>query len=134
MNTQQFVEAHGIFVRVTRAEQNPWNPKWQNAHHYACTLTFGRKRMQAYFSMGLGLTRYPKAAEVLDCLAGDAADWENTHSFEEWAREYGYEADSQNVQTSFKAVRKVSSRLKTFLGAARYQDLLWNTERIGGHS
>ncbi len=85
--------------------------------------------MTTIFSMGFGHNGHePKAAEVLSCLASDAAGFDNAQSFEDWADEYGYDADSRKAEKIYKAVEKAAHRLRAFLGDSAYETLLFHTE------
>ena len=81
--------------------------------------------------MGYGHNgKAPKAADILDCLASDAASYDNARSFEDWASEFGYDEDSRKAERIFKACGKQAIKLKRFLGEPAYERLLWDTERL----
>lgn len=118
------------------APENPYTDKdaWsKGAKHYYCTLkSVGRgpaKEFHTYFSMGSAHKHAPTLPGVLDCLASDAAGYENARTFEEWANEYGYDPDSRKAERLYNIIREQAKELEQFLGADSYHTLLWETER-----
>ena len=99
--------------------------------HYAYTVTLkrGTDTLSVPWRQGLGVTSDPDAATVLDALASDASGYENAQSFEDWASEYGFNADSRKDERIYRQVGEQTEALKAFLGEA-YGDVLWNTERL----
>jgi hypothetical protein len=134
----QFIAKHGITAECQWADRNPNmdDKEWsRDSTHYRVTLTIRdgkrRRKMQTYFSMGSAHTKEPSAADVLDCLASDASGYDNAQSFEEWARDYGYDPDSRKAEKTYKTIAKQSERLKQWLGNPdEYQHLLFDTERL----
>lgn len=126
-----FTAAHKIKMTAERVDANPQMADSDNMDHWKVVLQSPRRRMSTYFSSkGYGHNgKEPKAAEVLDCLASDAASYENVGSFEEWAREFGYYTDCRRAEKTFKAVEHGARRLKAFLGDDAYQWLLFDCER-----
>ena len=125
-----FVARHNIKIACEWADRNPHMPDWNDANHYKCKLTMGRKQMTIYFSQGYGVTHEPEAADVLNCLADDSAGVSNARSFEEWAEEYGYDTDSRKAEKTYNVCVKQAARLLSFLGEDLYNELLWETERL----
>ena len=129
-NMNDFVKRNNIRITSERVDHNPNMPDWNDANHYKCKLTMGRKQMTVYFSQGYGITHEPEAADVLNCLADDSAGVSNARSFEEWAEEYGYDTDSRKAEKTYKVCVKQAARLLSFLGEDLYNELLWETERL----
>lgn len=127
---KEFVERHNIKIACEWVDHNPHMPDWNDANHYKCKLTMGRKQMTVYFSQGYGITHEPEAADVLNCLADDSAGVSNARSFEEWAEDYGYDTDSRKAEKTYKVCVKQAARLLSFLGENLYNELLWETERL----
>ena len=71
----------------------------------------------------------PELADVLDCLASDAAGYENARHFEDWAAEYGYDQDSRKGYAIFETVEKQAKDLQRLLGTEAFNKLLWEVER-----
>ena len=101
-----------------------------SSRHFLVTLRSGRFSMRVPFSQGSAHTSEPTAADVLDCLASDAAGYENSKSFEDWCGEYGYNTDSRKAHRIFKVVERQAAKLQSLLGRDNYETLLWNTERL----
>lgn len=74
-------------------------PDWKNADHWEVVLHITGKGLYepeliTYYSMGIGHKgKKPTMQQVLDCVASDAAGYEDSGSFEEWAMNYGYNPD-----------------------------------------
>ena len=127
---KEFVARHNIKMACKRIDSNPHMPDWNDANHYKCKLTMGRKQMTVYFSQGYGISHEPEAADVLNCLADESAGVSNARSFEEWAEEYGYDTDSRKAEKTYKVCVKQAARLLSFLGEGLYNKLLWKTKRL----
>jgi hypothetical protein len=124
-----FIAENHVTMTTRQTDHNP-NSDWDRAaSHWLCYLRCAGRRMRVTFSMGSALTGPPSLAEVLDCLASDAAGLENARSFEEWAGEYGYDPDSRKALRTFKVVERQASALARSLGDDSYQTLLWHVER-----
>jgi hypothetical protein len=130
MNAKQFATKNGITIKSEFVDANLNAPDWKDANHFRVTLKMKGKQLTTYFSQGYGISGEPQAADVLDCLASDAAGFENARSFEEWASEYGYDTDSRKAEKTYKVIEKQADKLKNFLGDDLYKELLWNTERL----
>lgn len=124
-----FIRSAGITMTAERWHENP-NMDDRNMDHWRVKLRANRSQFTVYFSQGFGHNgKEPKLTSVLDCLASDAAGYENADNFEDWASEYGYDTDSRKAERTFKTVERQSVKLRRFLGESAYQTLLWNTER-----
>lgn len=89
------------------------------------------KPLELYFSQGSAHTEPPTLADVLDCLASDAAGYNQAGGqFEEWCSEYGYDSDSRKAEKTFRAVQQQARDLKALLGNDAYEELLFQTERL----
>lgn len=62
----------------------------------------------------------PRAYDVLACISGDVNCPE---SFKEFCSDYGYEIDSRKAMRTFKAVRKLSKKLRAFFTPAEIEQL-----------
>jgi hypothetical protein len=139
MTFDQFLATYRITMHAERIDARTDMPadtrdaEWdRTARHWCCVLMTTvdqRRRMTVYFSQGSAHTDEPTAADVLDCLAMDAAGLENAPGFEEWAREYGYDTDSRKAEAVYKTVQKQAAKLARFLSPEAYDALLWHTER-----
>lgn len=128
----EFISEHKLKIFFERADSNPAMAAngGRDMDHWKVKITSGRKQYTVTFSKGFGHNgRPPELSEVLDCLASDAATIENARTFEEWAGELGYDADSRSAEKTYNEVQKQAARLKAFLGADDYRALLFETER-----
>lgn len=134
----QFIKTYNIRSKATRTGSNSnsadvWGP---GSRHWLVTLerlddeNNVRATMEVPFSQGSGHTNAPTAADVLDCLASDVQGVENTHNFEDWAGEYGYDTDSRKAEAIYKTCLVQAKELKSFLSGAAYKELLDGTERL----
>ena len=72
----QFITAHQITMTAIEHPTRPDRLMSDSMFHWRCVLREGiaDRRMTAWFSMGSGLAgKVPTAAEVLGCIASDAA-------------------------------------------------------------
>lgn len=141
MNTiKQFINKHSVKISSEYTDNNPnWEQDGDRSYfmnHYKVVLSARfdgkRRQMTTYFSMGLGLHGEPQAADVLDCLASDAAGVENAGDFEDWASEYGYDTDSRKAERIYKNCKRAANRLYKFLNSDSeiYNGLLFETEKL----
>ena len=125
-----FLTAHGITMTAKRVDQNP-NMGDATMDHWQCVFRKGRQSFKTFYSMGSAHRgKEPKAAEVLNCLASDAASVVNTGGFEEWARDLGFDPDSRKAEKIFNTIEKQATKLAKFLGDDAYQDLICEVERL----
>jgi hypothetical protein len=95
---------------------------------WTVTLRFGRRRMTIPFYKGFGHHgAEPTTYEVLDSILMDASAYDNARSFEDFASEFGYDADSRTAERLYKACGSISKRLRRFL--ADDFDVFANCER-----
>jgi hypothetical protein len=125
----EFIADRKITMFAARTDSNPNMDGGENMDHWRCVLRFGKRRMTVLFSMGVGHNgKEPTAADVLDCLASDAAGIVNARSFEDWCRDYGYDSDSRKAERTFKVCEREAEKLRRFLGDADRETLMF-TER-----
>lgn len=131
ISLQDFIGNAAITAKVKRVEANPnMSDMGPGARHFVVTLKAGRFSMRVPFSQGSAHSEEPTAADVLNCLASDAAGYENARSFEEWAGEYGYDTDSRKAHKTYQVIAKQAAKLRAMLGQDNYETLLWNTENL----
>jgi hypothetical protein len=127
---RQFAEDNRVRLACEWADANPHMDGSDRMDNWRCKLRCGRRAMTVYFSKGFGHNgKEPDVAEVLDCLASDAASVENAGSFEDWCGEYGYDTDSRKAEATYRLIEKQAAKLKALLGADEYKLLLFHTER-----
>lgn len=137
LTIHDFIAKHQIEMAMLKAFHNPslMDNKWaKTARHWDCTITlvgFGHvEPMHVYFSQGIGHAKSPTAADVLDCLASDAASIEAVHDFEGWADEMGFDKDSRAAERTYHAILDQRRALMALLGRAAYWELLNDIERL----
>jgi hypothetical protein len=67
----------------------------------------------------------PSAADVLDCLASDAAG--AGQPFRDWCADYGDDIHSGAARARYQRVQDRAAKLRAFLGEA-YDAYVWNTD------
>ena len=124
----QFIQANGLKAKIEFSAHNPNMEETHPMRHYRVQIQHGRKRMTTYFSTGMGWTQEPSLSDVLDCLARDSSGIEQ--SFEAWAGEYGYDADSRKAESIYKTCKRQAKKLKNRLGHSAFEGLLYGVERL----
>ena len=136
MTIDEFIKKEQITVEVLSAHENPNMPDMgPGARHWSVKFEkYGRGGKNPVlitpFSQGSAHKRQPTAAEVLDCLASDAAGIENARCFEDWAADYGYDMDSRKAEKTYQTCVKQVEELKAFLGTDAYKVLVGEIERL----
>ncbi len=133
VSIEQFVKDNRISMIAEWVDRNP-NMDARDMDHWKVQFTRrseGRAvRMTTYFSMGYGHNgKEPNVADVLDCLASDSSSADQS-DFESWCGDLGYDQDSRKAEKTYKACQHAAQRLKNFLGADLYEQLLYSTERM----
>lgn len=88
------------------------------------------KRESASFTylMGEGIKHEPRGNEVLWSICQDASFFFNNDAlyatYENFASEYGYDADSRKGLTIYEACQKNGAKLCTFLGYGAFAELM----------
>jgi len=99
---------------------------------YICTIKRDGGAIKIPYSMGPALTGPPELADVLDCLAYDACDYDNAADVLEFASEHGYDletnADIRKARDVYRVVEGQTEALTDLLGDV-YETLLYETER-----
>jgi hypothetical protein len=135
MTIQEFIGKYGIAIGYSRVSANPnmANDQWaKEASHYLVSLSIMREGtpfcMTVPYNMGKAHKDGPTPADVLSALALDALGVHGGREFEDWAQEYGYDADSRKAETTFETVCKQAQELQRFLGDEAYQELLFEVD------
>ena len=126
MTYQQFIDHHTITLTATRTGRNPAMPDF-NGDPWRVTLKRPGKQMSLFFSNGYGHGGAPPTAEgVLECLRSDA--YTDGDTFEEFCFSLGYDSDSRKAEKLYKAVQRQTDKLRRFLGADLFTELLQTEE------
>jgi hypothetical protein len=118
-----FAKQNGITISSKPVAKNPAMDSTVRMDHWRCTLQAGDARMKITFSKGLGHKgERPTVEEILDCCAS-----------EDWASEFGFDADSRRAEKTYNACCAQSTEFKAFCDAIAedaYQTLLYDCERL----
>lgn len=122
---ESFIKEHSIEFACKRVDSRPDELMGERKmRHFHCRISRETRSFSFYFSQGSAHTEDPTLADVLDRMASDSSGFDSSQSFEEWAKEYGYDADSRKAEKTFRAVRRQSDQLKRVLGESAYKELL----------
>lgn len=131
MTCKEFIETHRIKMTAEWADSNPnMNDMPDGSSHYKCRFARAGRSMTVHYSMGPAHREGLATADVLDCLASDAAGVENAQGFADWCGDCGYSEDSRRAEKTFKVCERQAKALRRFLGSdAAYKALLFDCER-----
>src|SRR5258708_729718 len=133
MRLGEFIKKHRLRMEceLTDANPNMAHDEWsRTATHWKCFIKRQRARMLVHYSQGPAIAHEPRLEEVLDSLASDAAGFLNARDFDDWASEYGYDADSRRAEKTFTAVGQQVADLRRLLGQPALEELAFKTERL----
>jgi hypothetical protein len=99
------------------------------ARRYACELydSNGARPVTTIIGSDEGP---PEILEVLDAIAAEAAVVDEADGYEPWALEMGFNPDSRHDERVYRSVRRRARLLRGLVGDERYEQLLWDTERL----
>lgn len=128
-----FIRDNALTIDVLPAYRNPSMPDMPR--NWSCEIRKWREgkpfsTIVVPFSQGSAHKKPPTLAEVLDCMASDAASIRNARSFEDWASDLGYDADSRKALATFQACEKQASELEALLGSEAFHTLIYDVERL----
>jgi hypothetical protein len=96
------------------AKANKLDDWHKTAKGYSVTLKYQGRRMTVDFWCGSAITTEPTSYDMLYCLLSDASA--NDMSFEDFCGEFGYDLDSRKAEETYKACRKVGTKVRKLLG------------------
>lgn len=112
---------NGTGIRATIKED--WNnnsPEWAqgNARHYRITLRYQNRSMRLWYYQGLGITRDPRSADIIETLACDSlSDYD---SLDDFINEHGLEiksvADFRNYERTYKQLIRQNKSFRRLIG------------------
>lgn len=132
-NADQFISKHQLGFRVERIASRPDDLGcWQRgARHWRVEFRTLRNdnALVTYFSQGSAHTEEPTAAEVLECLASDARAYEDVCDVLGFAREFGYDLDSnkgeERCRAAYKGCQKTHAQLGALVGVEAREELMY---------
>lgn len=130
MNIHSFIRKHGLKMKSEGGEVRTDSDGWK---HFAfrCVISAGPATMTLPYRMGMAHEgKTPKLSEVLDCIASDASGLYEGVTFEEWARDYGYDEDSRKAERIFEACKEQTRDFENLLGLAALRELVEEVERL----
>lgn len=126
MTFQEFCDLHEITATSERVDSNPHMDDF-DGNHFQVTLRrapdmgLPTRVLTVHFSQGYGIAGEPTAHGVLECLASDSHALGQT--FEEWAADFGFDADSRKAERTYMACLSTARKLEKFLGSERFMAL-----------
>lgn len=111
---QNYALKQAGFRLTVREDWNDNAPAWaEQARHYRLTLSREGRRMSFWFYQGLGITREPDLAGVVESLLLDYSIGQ--YSLDEYGDEFGWNRDTISTH---KQVRSIAWRFERVCGGA----------------
>jgi hypothetical protein len=121
MNTT--LEGLMIGAGITASISEDWNdnaPDWAHskARHYRVKVRYQKRTMSLWYYQGLGITREPRPADVIECLTCDSmSDYD---SLDDFINEMGLEiksvADFRTYEKQYKQLKSQNKRFAHLIG------------------
>jgi hypothetical protein len=98
-------------------------------YRYSCELhgSNGDRPLRTVVATDTGA---PDIRDVLDGVAAEAAVVDEARRYERWADQMGFDRDSRRGERAYRAARRQARLLRGLLGDERYEELLWEIERL----
>jgi hypothetical protein len=113
--------ADGSGKKVVATWQLPYGIGILNCRY---TMPGGPKMIHEYGHMIRVYCPAPTVAEVLSHVVSTAGSIVDNLTYEEWAGEFGYDADSRKGERVYHACQQETAALRQFLGYAAFADAL----------
>jgi hypothetical protein len=108
---------------ITASIREDWNdnaPDWAHskARHYRVKVRYQKRTMSLWYYQGLGITRDPRPADVVECLTCDSmSDYD---SLDDFINEMGLEiksvADFRTYEKQYKQLKSQNKRFAHLIG------------------
>jgi hypothetical protein len=121
-----------IKLSLTRADHTAEDYKddWkQTANKYKATIKYNKKSLTIPYYTGCGWQRDPDLEDILGTLLMDAAYYD--YSFEDFAREMGYDPDSRKTKKIYNDIQKQTEKLNSIFSEEEQRELLIYLEKAG---
>ena len=108
---------------ITASISEDWNdnaPDWAHskARHYRVKVRYQKRTMSLWYYQGLGITREPRATDVIECLASDVSM--NYESLDDFINEMGIEikgvSDFHKYEKQYKQLKSQNKRFARLIG------------------
>ena len=115
---QGLINGTGINASIKES----WNDnadEWAQgkARHYRVKIKYQGRSMSLWYYQGLGITRDPKAADILECIASDSRM--EYDSLDDFINEFGLEiksvADFRKYEKQFKELKSQNKRFNKLI-------------------
>jgi hypothetical protein len=130
---ERFLEASGVAMRCRQVpvhkDRTPLLEESWARRRYFCELygSGGDRPVTTIIGSDNGP---PEITDVLDAVAAEAAVVEEAGGYERWAVEMGFDPDSRRGERIYRSIRRQATALRRLLGEERFEQLLWDTERL----
>jgi|HubBroStandDraft_1064217.scaffolds.fasta_scaffold708938_1 hypothetical protein len=101
----------------------------RSVYRFACELhgSNGDRPVRTVVATDRGA---PDIRDVVDAVAAEAAVVDEARRYELWADQMGFDRDSRQGERAYRAARRQARLLRGLLGDERYEELLWEIERL----
>ena len=123
-----------IGAGITASIREDWNdnaPDWAHskARHYRVKVRYQKRTMSLWYYQGLGITREPRPADVVECLTCDSK-WDYD-SLDDFINEMGLEIKSvADFRTYEKQYKQIKSQNKRFVHLIGNPDLIQRLQEV----
>jgi hypothetical protein len=127
-NTDLAIRCQPVMVERDGHDGTPVSDP-RSVHRYACELhgSNGDRPVRTVVDTDNGA---PDVREVLDAVAAESAVVDEARRYERWADQMGFDRDSRHGEREYRAARRQARLLRGLLGDERYEELLWEIERL----
>lgn len=130
----EFIAKHDLRIESAETGSNPnMDGMSKGSRHYGVTIMRGDGygySMEIFYSKGPALPHGVELAEVLSCLADDAAMVDNCGGFSGWCDELGFDSDSRKAEGIYGVCIEQAKLLREMIGNDAYNELLYDVERL----
>ena len=127
MKYKTFIKNHAVTCDITRVPFREDTTEFDgSAKHYMYSLgtknqgNIEGSKIRGFYSQGSGIKEEPSTQDILNALVSDT---QNLESFEDWAGDYGYAADSLKALQTFNACLREILQLKGVFNTKQLKEL-----------